>query len=115
MGDRQSGHAEHGDGPVPAHLVVPRRPEPDRRHVAAYALTLCEWHYGADWYWNPARWRTDDGVVPWAVFLIAVDALMGHLALERWQQSMAALIGQAGGDLAQRELEKMHDLAFPGD
>lgn len=74
---------------------------------------MCEWRYGAGWYWNPKRWNTLDGYVPWPEFLVKWEAVMGHLALERLQQSIAALIGRADGDHASRAVEKIERSAFP--
>lgn len=74
---------------------------------------MCERHYGAEWYWNPKRWTTADGYVPWAEFLVKWDALMGHLAIDRLQQTLAAFTGRAEGDQAQRALDRMERAAFP--
>lgn len=50
--------------------------------------------------------------MPWAEFLVKWEAVMGHLALERLQLSLAALLGRADGDHASRAIEKIERSAF---
>lgn len=40
-------------------------------------------------YWNPARWRTSDGIVPFRVFDLYAGALMPALALTRLNTAQA--------------------------
>lgn len=51
--------------------------------------------------------------MPWEEFLVKWDAVMGHLALERLQQSMAALMGRAEAHHANQALEQITRSAFP--
>ena len=77
----------------------------------------CEAHYGAQWYWNPERWETVDGYVPFPRVLDAWRCLESLVARDILHQVIALALGgqhtEAGAQDAQRRLERFHDLAYP--
>ena len=110
--DRQD--VDDDAGPVPAHLVVPRVQPRAGPGQVAYVLTLAERHYGAAWYYAPARWGTADGYVPWDVFLVTWESMQAQWALDRAMGATAALIGHADPEQAQRIIDQDIAAAFPG-
>ena len=70
---------------------------------------------GADWYWNPKRWRTDDGYVPWTVMWSAWRALQAVEAAQRLEFIRAYRIAQPreDGHAAARLLAQESDEAYP--
>lgn len=46
--------------------------------------------FGSAWFWNPARWGTADGAVPWPVFLVAIRALDALQAKQILRDTLAA-------------------------
>lgn len=77
------------------------------------ALAEAERFWGATWYWNPARWATPDGYVPWPVFRVAYDAMEALLA----RRAIAAMNAAAYAHLppeSQRDLmARLQTAAFP--
>ena len=100
-----------GGGPVPASALGPRPADSGSVTSLAYALTLAEAHYGAAWAWNPERWQTDDGGVPWPVFLVALDAMVAHRVLGQVTQAFAIRLADSSDDTAHSSAQQR---AFPG-
>src|SRR5689334_16249685 len=112
MGD---GEVDADDaGPVPAELVISDSDRPSGPGLTAYALSLCQLHFGASWYYNPGRWGTADGTVPWIEFKVQLLVLRAALALELGMQTRAALLGQADPQQAQQVIADDMARAFPG-
>lgn len=51
---------------------------------------------GSAFVYNPTRWGTADGYVPWRVFAAVVRGLPALKALERLQMARAVVLGNAG-------------------
>lgn len=107
MGEREPAAA----GPVPASAIGPPQSSSGNSTALAYALTLAEAHYGAAWAWNPARWKTADGGVPWPVFLVAVYAMTSHRAVAQLSHATAIRLADTTDDSAR---DRFQQLAFPG-
>jgi hypothetical protein len=79
----------------------------------ATALAYVEAHYGAGWYFNPARWGTADGYAPFTAVWVA------HAALEtvaaRRQLEGFAVQGYTAAKDPRREHERTLRAAFPGE
>lgn len=75
-----------------------RDPVPDTRRAVALGLILAqvERALGSGFVFNPARWRTADGYVPYRVLVAAYRTLPSVAALERLQLIRAIQIAQAG-------------------
>lgn len=113
MGDGED-RASSEAGPVPAELVIGAEPHASGPGFSAYALSLCQLRLGASWYYNPGRWRTADGTVPWLEFVVQWRVLQAAMALERGMQTMSALLAQADPQQAQRVIAEDMARAFPG-
>ena len=51
----------------------------------ALAALHAEHFWGAHWWFNPTRWDTPDGYVPWQVFWVYWQAIRSVRAVERLQ------------------------------
>lgn len=77
-------------------------PEPETSGATLtirHALAQCERFYGAGWAFNPARWGTADGGVPYPILWEAWHRMQAITALERLSATSAAARAQ-GGDAA---------------
>lgn len=74
---------------------------------------LVEWGYGAEWWWNPARWDTLDGYAPYAEVWRAWQTMGQARALERLNVVRAISTSRAG-ERAQRLVDTDFQEAFPG-
>lgn len=52
--------------------------------------------YGAGWYYQPGRWPTSDGVVPWEEFVAASKVLWALRAIERLNTARAIGVAFSG-------------------
>lgn len=81
------------------------------------ACAQCEAFYGAGWYWNPPRWGTSDGYVPFPVLWDAWRAMQSVQAWQRLSMSSAVALGQPvseeGRDKRERAVKEQEWLAFP--
>lgn len=69
--------------------------------------------YGDAWFWNPERWPTSDGYVPFAV---ALAEAAGVQALDvRRRIEVADGFSLAHAKDPRREREKLHQLAYPAE
>lgn len=85
------------------------------RHVSlTVAATHCELHYGADWYYNPRRWPTADGYVPYRVLWSAFRRLEAWRAVLRLDVARAVSLAHVR-DRAHAEQRTQEELrtAFP--
>lgn len=69
--------------------------------------------YGDGWYYDPQRWPTSDGYVP---FSVALAEAAGVQALEvRRRMEVADGFSLAHAKDPRREREKLHQLAYPAE
>ena len=91
--------------------------------AAGYTVSLglacrqAEAFWGASWYWNPARWGTRDGYVPFPVLWDAWRAMQSVAAWQRMQITQAVALAQPVDEshMGQRDryVKREQDLAFP--
>lgn len=81
------------------------------------AARQCELYYGASWYWNPARWGTSDGYVPFGILWDAWRTLQSLTAWQRLQTMQAFILAQPVPDerrhLRDQAVQRETDLAYP--
>lgn len=58
------------------------------------ACAQCEAFWGASWYFNPARWATVDGYVPFPVLWDAWRTMQSVAAWQRMQITHAVALAQ---------------------
>ena len=73
----------------------------------------CEQIYGAGWAYNPRRWNTDDGFVPFKVCWVYWAALDMRSALDTLATVRAIGIALSDGDAAVRAQKGVLDAALP--
>lgn len=83
------------------------------------ACRQCEAFWGASWYWNPARWGTRDGYVP---FPVLWDAWRSMQSVTAWQRLMWTKAFALGQPVSQdhlpdrsRAVDAEMQLAFPAE
>lgn len=83
------------------------------------ACVQCEAFWGASWYWNPHRWGTTDGYVPFPVLWDAWRSMQSVAAWQRLQATQSAALGHPVPEERlserQRSLEAIERLAYPED
>lgn len=88
------------DDPADAHLApwVRERERTAKGKVRPFLHLLydAQREYGAGWYYQPGRWPTSDGVVPWTEFLAASKALWAFRAIDRMNTTRAIGVAFAG-------------------
>lgn len=81
------------------------------------ACAQCEAFWGASWYFNPARWATVDGFVPFQVLWDAWRTMQSVTAWQRLQTMHAVALAQPVSEGAvterQRLLDQEQRQAFP--
>lgn len=81
------------------------------------ACAQCEAFWGASWYWNPPRWGTVDGYVPFTVLWDAWRSMQSVAAWQRLQVTHAVALAQPVSEEAmlerQRAVEQERRQAFP--
>jgi hypothetical protein len=82
---------------------------PDGGVSLAVAALSVRAAYGDAWYFNPQRWPTSDGYVPFAVALIE---FAGIQALDV-RRRLEVADGYALAHAKPHEKERMHRLAYP--
>jgi hypothetical protein len=79
---------------------------------------LLDRHVEARWpglYYNPARWQTADGYIPFPVFDLYAAALWPVAAIERMNMAQAIGLVMAGKDDAKSLRDATLNEAFPGE
>lgn len=84
-----------------------------RRASLELAIAHVEAFYGAAWFHNPQRWRTDDGVVPFRQFWASYHAMTAILAFRRLQDARAFTHALRRGDDRQQSEHAELAEAFP--
>lgn len=81
------------------------------------ACAQCEAFYGASWYFDPRRWPTTDGYVPFAVLWDAWRTMQSVAAWQRLQithaVAMASPVAESAMAQRQRAMEQEQRMAFP--
>lgn len=80
--------------------------------LAVAALSVRE-KFGDAWYWNPKRWPTTDGYVPFAVALVEATGVQSLDVRRRIEVADGFSLAHAKDP--RREREKMHQLAYPAE
>jgi hypothetical protein len=71
-------------------------------------------HYGAAWYYAPARWRTSDGYAPFVAVVHAYRAAVAHVAQHRISMVRAVALGMADNKERAKHLRDDERLAAGG-
>lgn len=79
------------------------------------AASQCELRYGAGWYFNPARWRTADGYVPFRLLWPAWRRLQAARAADRLDVARAVSLAHQPGEQAKRLTDAELREAYPQD
>jgi len=69
------------------------------------------------WYFNPSRWQTADGYVPWRIFWLLYHEINRTVAQRQYDDAFAILLG-IGAALGQdgsgvrvlKDFQRAHDL-----
>lgn len=79
-------------------------------------MVQCERFFGSDWFYNPSRWRTADGHVPYRTLWAYWYGMEPMMALERItaiRSLTTALRAMRDPQGAARAVEKEEQLALP--
>lgn len=83
------------------------------------ACAQCEAFWGASWYFNPARWDTVDGYVPFPVLWDAWRTMQSVAAWQRLQMMHAVALAQPVSEAALTDRQRLVDVeqrqAFPAE
>lgn len=81
------------------------------------ACVQCQVVLGASWYWNPARWGTSDGVVPFPILWDTWRAMQSVVAWQQLHQMQAVAMAQPVSEERmadrQRIVDRVMQDAFP--
>lgn len=75
-------------------------------------MLQAERFWGAAWWYNPPRWGTTDGIVPYRVFWVYWRAMGSLMAFERLSTARAALLASPREN-PQMAFDREVELAFP--